>query len=44
MVVRLLPSIHLLDAGNFHKSSQSFFLLGRGAETLMQINSERRRF
>src|SRR6516164_1342170 len=38
MVVRLSPSIHLLDVRQLPQITPSHFLLGRGAETLMQIN------
>jgi hypothetical protein len=41
MVVRLSPSIHLLDVRQSTNHTQSFSI-GPGAETLMQINCESR--
>ena len=43
VVVRLSPSIHLLDVRQLPQITPSHFLLGRGAETLMQVNCESRR-
>src|SRR5262249_25601538 len=42
MVVRLTPSIHLLDVRQPPTNHTQLFSIGRGAETLMQINCESR--
>src|SRR5262245_29657510 len=43
MVVRFSPSIHLLVVRQLPTNHTQSFSIGRGAETLMQINCERHR-
>jgi hypothetical protein len=42
-LVRLSPSIYLLDVRQFPEITPRHFILGEAAETLMQINCESRR-